>query len=168
WGKSPPFLKGDLGGLWGTGGFERAFSGEDKEDYKVKIFATDIDEGAVDIARKGIFGQESLENVDLIQRKQFFHKTGNNFQVVPQIRNLVTFGVHNIVSHIHLSHMDIILCRNLLIYFEKELQERVFEKFYYSLDRGGFIILGRSEAVPLAYRDTFQEVFKKEKIYQRI
>ena len=146
---------------------EQGFSGENKEDYKIKIFATDIDEGAVDIARKGIFGKESLTNVHPILRQQFFQTAGNNFQVAPQIRNLVTFGVHNVVSHIHLSHMDIILCRNLLIYFEKELQERVFEKFYYSLDRGGFIILGRSEAIPLPYRDRFQEVFKKEKIYQK-
>src|SRR3989304_9796272 len=138
------------------------------EDLKVKIFATDIEDASVDIARKGIYCEESLKNVDLFQLGQFFKPSENYYQVSPQIRNLVTFGVHDIVSNIHLSHMDIICCRNLLIYFEKDLQEKVFEKFWYSLNSGGYIILGRSEVVPSIFRDRFRDIFRKEKIYQKI
>lgn len=138
------------------------------KNYKIKIFATDIDEASVDIARKGSYGEESLKNVDLFHLYQFFKPLENGYQVIPRIRNFVTFGVHDIVSNIHLSHMDILLCRNLLIYFEKDLQEKVFEKFWYSLNSGGYIILGRSEVVPFIFRDRFREVFRKEKIYQKI
>ena len=72
------------------------------------------------------------------------------------------------MSNIHLSHIDIAICRNLLIYFEKDLQEKVIEKFWYALDKGGFLILGKSEVIPPALRNRFAEVFRKEKIYQKI
>lgn len=80
----------------------------------------------------------------------------------------MTFGVHDIVCNIHLSHMDILLCRNLLIYFEKNLQEKVFEKLYYSLNQGGVLILGKSEVVPPLFRERFRQIARKEKIYQKI
>ena len=137
----------------------------DKPD--LKIFGTDIDESAVNSARNGVFIEDSLKNVDPYMRSQFFQASKSAFQIIPQIRNLVTFGVHDIVSHIQLSRMDIILCRNLLIYFEKELQEKVFEKFYYSLKPGGFIVLGKSEVPPLRFRNNLIEVCKREKIYQK-
>ena len=109
-------------------------------------------------------------NVDPILRGQFFKTMAldKRHQVMPLIRNLVTFGIHDLVSNIHLAHMDIILCRNLLICFEKDLQEKGFEKFCYSLNRGGFIILGKSEVVPSVYRNIFREVSRREKIYQKI
>ena len=132
-----------------------------------KIYGTDIDESAINSARKGVFIEDSLKNVDQYMRNQFFQAYNSAFQIIPQIRNLVTFGTHDIVSHIQLSHMDIILCRNLLIYFEKELQEKVFEKFYYSLKPGGFIVLGKSEVPPVRFRDNLIEVCKREKIYQK-
>lgn len=137
-------------------------------ELKIKIFATDIDESSIEMARKGIFHKASFTNLPPVLRDQFFKPVDNGFRVIPQIRNLLTFGVHNIVSCIHLSHTDILLCRNLLIYFEKDLQEKVFEKFFYSLNPGGFIILGKSEVVPSSLRDRFKEVFRKEKIYQKI
>lgn len=136
--------------------------------FNVKIFATDIDESSIEIARKGIFSEDSFTNLSPVLRDSFFKPLDTGFQVILQIRNILTFGVHNIVSNIHLSRTDILLCRNLLIYFEKDLQEKVFEKFFYSLNRGGFIILGKSEVVPSLFRDRFQEVFRKEKIYQKI
>jgi len=136
--------------------------------FNIKIFATDIDESSIEKARRGIFGPESFTHLPLSLRDRFFKPVDDGYQVIPSLRNLLTFGVHNIVSCIHLSHMDILLCRNLLIYFEKDLQEKVFEKFFYSLNHGGFIILGKSEGVPSPFRDKFREVFKKEKIYQKI
>ena len=141
------------------------------EKFIVKIFATDIDEAAIDLARKGIYPKESLINVPPSSRSQFFTSSNAGdtvYQVASSVRNLVTFGVHNMVSDIHLSHMDIILCRNLLIYFEKDLQEKVFEKLYYSVNKGGFMILGKSEVVPPLFRKRFREIARKEKIYQKI
>ncbi|HZX48193.1 MAG TPA: protein-glutamate O-methyltransferase CheR [Nitrospirota bacterium] len=134
----------------------------------LKIFGTDIDEAAVDSARKGVFIQNSLKNVNPVMRSQLFQAYGSDFKIMPQIRNLVTFGAHDIVSNIQLSRMDIILCRNLLIYFEKELQEKVFEKFYYSLKPGGFIVLGKSEVPPLRFRNKLIEVRNRERIYQKV
>ncbi|MBI5192910.1 MAG: protein-glutamate O-methyltransferase CheR [Nitrospirae bacterium] len=134
----------------------------------IKIFATDIDEISIELARKGIYNETLLQNVPLCLKNHCFISIDNRYQIIPQIRNLVTFGVHNIVSNIHLSHIDIAICRNLLIYFEKDLQEKVIEKFWYSLDKGGFLILGKSEVIPHSLRGRFTEVFRKEKIYQKI
>ncbi len=141
------------------------------EGFSVKIFATDIDEAAIDLARKGHYLKESLINVSPFIRGQFFTSSNTGaagYQVTSSVRNTIIFGVHNMVSDIHLSHMDIILCRNLLIYFEKDLQEKVFEKLYYSLNKGGFLILGKSEVVPPLFRERFREIARKEKIYQKI
>ena len=141
------------------------------DKFALKIFATDIDEAAIDLARKGHYLKESLMNVSPLIRSQFFTSSNAGdtvYQVTSSVRNPVIFGVHNIVSDIHLSHMDIILCRNLLIYFEKDLQEKVFEKFCYSLNKGGFMILGKSEVVPPLFRDRFREIARKEKVYQKI
>ena len=138
------------------------------EKFTAKIFATDIDGASIDLGRKGLYLKESLMNVSPFPCSQFFRPADAGCQVTPLLRNLVTFGVHDIVCNIHLSHMDIILCRNLLIYFEKDLQEKVFEKLYYSLNKGGFMILGKSEVVPPLFRERFREIARKEKIYQKI
>ena len=141
------------------------------DKFALKIFATDIDEAAIDLARKGHYLKESLMNVSPLIRSQFFTSSNAGdtvYQVTSSVRNPVIFGVHNIVSDIHLSHMDIILCRNLLIYFEKDLQEKVFEKLYYSLNKGGVLILGKSEVVPPLFRERFSEIARKEKVYQKI
>lgn len=135
---------------------------------EVKIFATDIDEDALEFARKGIYGVDSLKNVHPFQRNTFFKPLDNGYQVIPFLRSLVTFGIHNIVSDIHLSRMDLVLCRNLLIYFEKHLQEKVFEKFAYSLNKGGYIVLGKSDVLPGSFRDIFCEVDRRGKIYKKI
>jgi len=137
--------------------------------FEIKIFATDIDEKALDAARKGIYPRESLRNVNPYIRNIFFIPEGtNHYKIIPFLRNLVTFGVHNIITDIHLSHMDIILCRNLLIYFEKDLQEKVVEKLAYALNRGGYLILGKSEILPGRFRDKFREVSRREKVYQKV
>lgn len=133
----------------------------------LKIFGTDIDESAINSARTGVFSETSLKNIDPVMRSQLFQVSNSAFQIIPQIRNLVTFGAHDIVTHIQLSRMDIILCRNLLIYFEKGLQEKVFEKLYHSLKPGGFIVLGKSEVPPVSFRDRLIEVCKREKIFQK-
>ncbi len=136
---------------------------------EIKIFATDIDERALDAARKGIYPKEVLRNVNPYIRNIFFIREGPNYyKITPFLRNLVTFGVHNIISDIHLSHMDMILCRNLLIYFEKGLQEKVIEKFSYALNKGGYLVLGKSEILPGRFRDMFREVSRREKVYQKI
>jgi len=151
-------------------GLDSHFRGNDgrSEGLSLKIFATDIDEAAIDLARKGDYLRDSLAKITPSILSQFFRPTDTGYQVASFVRNLVTFGVHNMVSDIHLSHMDIILCRNLLIYFEKDLQEKVFEKLYYSLNKGGFLILGKSEVIPPLFREQFCVIARKEKIYQKI
>lgn len=134
----------------------------------IKIFATDIDELAIEFARKGIYSEYSIQCTTLFLKNLFLKTLNNRHQIIPQIRNLVTFGIHDIVSHIHLSRMDLVVCRNLLIYFEKDLQEKVLEKFWYSLNKGGFLILGKSEVLPPILKERFVEVARKEKIYRKI
>lgn len=143
------------------------FFGEEKLG-NVRIFATDIDEGAIDIARKGVYREEHLQNLsDMIREKNFIRSDGG-YRVKYGIKDLVRFGRLDIVKDAPISKIDIILCRNLLIYFEKELQNRVLEKLDYALKPGGILVLGRAETIPPFLSSRYKEVREKSRVYRKI
>ena len=134
----------------------------------VRIFATDIDEGAIDIARKGVYREEYLENLSNGVREKNFISSDGGYKVKYGIRNLVRFGRLDIVKDAPISKIDIILCRNLLIYFEKELQNRVLEKLDFALKPGGILVLGRAESLPTPLSSRYKEVRGKSRVYRRV
>lgn len=113
-----------------------------------KLFATDIDPEALDNARKALYRDEALKNVRPEVLDRYFTKTDGLYKVKYNIRNLVKFGVLDIVRSPSISGVEVLFCRNLFIYFNKSLQAQVFEKLDYSLKPGGLLVLGKAEVIP--------------------
>ncbi len=118
---------------------------------QTKIFATDLDHEAIDAARRGRYREESVANVSAERRERFFFMDGACQKVKYNIRNMVKFGVLDIVGSPSISKVKILFCRNVFIYFNKALQEKVFEKLDYALRPGGLLVLGKAEVVPSAF-----------------
>src|SRR5215218_4798214 len=121
--------------------------GEDTEELPVRIFATDIASDAVEFARRGIYTQAALEGLppDFIERH--FTIVDGTFEVRKQVRSLVVFGEHDLGNGAPFPRIDLILCRNVLIYFTPELQRRALQLFAFSLRHNGYLALGKAETV---------------------
>ncbi|MCY1046444.1 PAS domain-containing protein [Corallococcus sp. bb12-1] len=133
---------------------------------ELKVFGTDVDEGAIAAARRGVYAPEQLENVSKERLARWFVRTGNTFTVRKEIRRAVVFGVNNLVSDAPVSRIDIILCRNVFIYLDSDLQKRVLARFQFALRRNGLLMLGRSELIPFAAR-LFRPVDLARRIYRK-
>ncbi len=113
----------------------------------VKIFATDIDEDALAFARKGVYDEARVASVSPERLERFFVKRNGGYEISKELRRLVIFGVHDLTKDPPIARLDLLICRNVLIYFEVELQRRLLGIFWYSLRGDGCLFLGRSEAV---------------------
>jgi two-component system CheB/CheR fusion protein len=132
----------------------------------VQIFGTDISAPAVDTARAGIYPETVLANVSPERLKRFFVKVGDSYQIGKQIRDRCVFARHDLGQDPPFSKLDLISCRNVLIYMSAALQERVLSLFHYALKPGGFLLLGKSEALGSSAHLFIQEE-SKCKIYSR-
>lgn len=139
--------------------------GEKVSKYKIKIFATDIDDESLKIARAGVYADTSLLNVPKEYVQRYFMIVKNHFEVKKSIRELVVFSKHNIVSDSPFLRLDFISCRNMLIYFNQNLQDRFFPIVHYALKQDGILFLGKSESLGQS-ADLFVPLDKKEKIYK--
>lgn len=132
---------------------------------RVQIFATDIDEPALTVARGGRYPEPLLESVTPERRKRFFRREGASWVVSQEVRDLCIFSPHSVISDPPFSRMDLVSCRNLLIYFGPDLQNQVIPTFHYALKPGGFLFLGTSESIG-QHGDLFAPVDKKHRIFQ--
>lgn len=130
------------------------------------IFATDLDADAVNFARTGIYPEPSVDKLSEQLRTRYFDRTGPSFQVKKFLRQNMVFANQNVVDDPPFSRMDLITCRNLLIYFTRDIQKRVLETFHYSLNSEGLLFLGSSESIEL-HRELFADINKKARIYRR-
>jgi two-component system, chemotaxis family, CheB/CheR fusion protein len=140
---------------------------DESEELPVRIFATDIAADAVEFARRGIYSGAAVEGLprDLVDRH--FNPLNGAFEVRKQIRSLVVFGEHDLGNRAPFPRIDLVLCRNVLIYFTPELQRRALQLFAYSLRRGGFLALGKAETVrPLP--EFFSLEQPRLRIYRRV
>ena len=113
----------------------------------LQIFASDIDSDAIDIARKGLFTDNIVADMAPKRLSRFFTKTEDAYRINTEIRELIVFAQHNIIMHPPFTNLDIISCRNLLIYLDTELQRKLLGLFYYSLNPKGLLMLGTSETL---------------------
>jgi two-component system CheB/CheR fusion protein len=115
-------------------------------DYDVRIYATDIDDDALAFARRGRYDDKAVTGVppDLLPK---YFTEGGQYTVNRNTRRLVIFGKHNVVSDPPISHVDLLMCRNVLIYMNNQLQAKVLAKFDYCLNRGGILALGKAESL---------------------
>jgi len=118
-----------------------------KADVNVKIFATDLDNDAIQYASRGIYSEDISKRVAPEQLKAYFMPIGNQYQVNKEIRQMVIFAQHNILKDPPFIQLDLILCRNVLIYLHSEIQRKVISLFQHSLNPDAFLCLGPSESL---------------------
>lgn len=131
----------------------------------LQIFATDLDEDAVARAREGLYTINDAADVSAERLRNFFVKEQDGYRVRRELREMVLFAVHNLVKDPPFSHLDLITCRNLLIYLNRTAQARVLDTMHFALNPGGHLFLGSSESVDGA-DDVFAAIEKEHRIYQ--
>jgi two-component system CheB/CheR fusion protein len=138
---------------------------EQKREIKVQIFGTDIDEDAINRARAGVYSGNIAVDVNPERLKRFFTKENDGYKVKKEIREMVVFALQDVVTDPPFTKLDLLSCRNLLIYLEPELQNRVLPLFHYSLKPEGVLFLGTSETIG-KFVDLFEVSDKKWKIFR--
>ena len=133
---------------------------------KVQIFATDIDDAALAIARAGRYPQALMGGIEQERLDRYFTHDDGSYTVSKEIRDMCIFSAHSVIRDPPFSRIDLISCRNLLIYLGPEFQSRVIPVFHFALRPGGYLFLGTSENIS-QYGDLFQRLDKKQRLFQR-
>jgi len=136
------------------------------EDYSLHIFATDLDADAVEKARRGLYNAAIETDVTPERLQRFFIKEDNKYLVRKEIREMVTFAQQNVVMDPPFTKLDILICRNLLIYLSSELQKKLMPLFHFSLKPGGLLFLGSSETIG-SQIELFSAEHNRSKLYWR-
>jgi len=136
------------------------------DQVPVRIFATDLDASAVAFARRGVYPASALKNVPSELREQYFTDIDGEYEIDKSIRGMMLFGQHDLSQMPAFPHLDLLICRNVLMYFTAELQRRVLESFAFALRHGGYLMLGSAETTrPLT--EFFSVEQSAHKIYRR-
>ena len=140
--------------------------GSELDQFNVRIFATDLDSDAVAFARRGIYPASALKNLPRELRERYLTRGDGAFEVRKQARSLVIFGQHDLGQRAPFPRIDLIMCRNVLIYFTPELQRRALQLFAFALREGGSMVLGKAEsASPLP--EHFVLLNQRLKVFRR-
>lgn len=143
------------------------FIKEHGKKNEVQIFATDIDEKALEYARQGNYPLNIAADVPGNYLQYYFTKKSNCYRISKELRDIVVFAKHSVLKDPPYSRLDMISCRNLLIYMKNESQERIRNIFHYSLNEGGFLFLGSSESIG-NNKDLYKSINNRHKIFQKI
>jgi two-component system CheB/CheR fusion protein len=133
---------------------------------RLQIFATDLNGTLLDKARAGLYSRRLTEDLSPERVRRFFTEEDGGYRVVKSLREMVVFARQNVARDPPFSRIDLVSCRNLLIYLEPTLQQRAMPMFHYALNPGGFLLLGASESVG-RFTDLFEPIDKKHKIFAR-
>jgi two-component system, chemotaxis family, CheB/CheR fusion protein len=134
---------------------------------RVKIYATDADEEALTQARQGAFGPREVESVPAaLLGKYFEHAKDGRYVFRPDLRRAIIFGRHDLVQDAAIGRVDLLICRNTLMYFNLETQAKILARFHFALNGDGYIFLGKAETL-LAHGQSFRPVDLKRRVFQR-
>jgi two-component system, chemotaxis family, CheB/CheR fusion protein len=136
------------------------------EPPKLQIFATDVDEEAINEARENTYPETIEADVSPERLRRFFYKEGKTYRVRKELREMILFAPHNVLHDPPFSRLDLVTCRNLLIYLNRTAQEKILGTFHFALLPHGFLFLGNSETVE-SITKLFKPVDKKQRIYLR-
>ena len=136
------------------------------ERLSLQIFATDLDPDAIEKARRGLYPANIVADVSEARLKRFFIDEGNGYRVNKEIREMVVFAPQDVIMDPPFTKLDILTCRNLLIYLGAELQKRVLPLFHYSLKPGGVLLLGSAESIG-NFTDLFAPLESKARLFRR-
>lgn len=139
---------------------------EGRERFTVRIWGTDVDKDALEIAKKAEYGSALLKNVSKeILEKYFVSGYNGLYKLKDEIKRMVSFEQHNLITEPALKHMDIVFCRNMMIYLTRQQQETLFDKFYNSLNHKGYLVIGQVEVA--WNKNLFKPVNLRSRIYQK-
>jgi two-component system, chemotaxis family, CheB/CheR fusion protein len=136
-------------------------------EVPIQIFGTDLSENAIQKARAGIYKEAIANEVSEVRLRRFFHKVPGGYQISKSIRDMCVFARQNVFSDPPFSRMDLISCRNVLIYLSPVLQKKVIPIFHYALKPNGFLLVGNTEGLLGSGAEIFDLVDRKSKIYQK-
>ena len=140
---------------------------ESRQTHSSTIYATDIDPLSLHQAREGRYPAASLATLPAPWRKRYFTREADRYQIGPEARQLVFLKAHNILEPVPFGRIDLILCRNVLIYMTEVLQGRVLQSLVEALNPGGFLVLGKVEGLTGPARDLLEPVNVPERIYRK-
>ena len=143
------------------------FLNERGKDIPVQILGTDLSEAAIQIARSGLFKKTVEADVSADRLRRYFHRVDSGYQISKSIRDLCIFSTQNVFSDPPFSRIDLVSCRNVMIYLSQTLQRRVIPIFHYALKPDGFLLIGNSEGLLGSGPDLFERIDKKHKVYRK-
>lgn len=142
--------------------------GEQAADFIVSVTATDLDPDVLAFAELGVYSRERLRRIPPAYQVRFVRKVDSDrFELTPEVKRLVRFREQSLFEPAPFRVMDLVMCRNVFIYFDREQQARVLDNFWGSLARGGYLVLGRSEKLGPEAAGRFESVVGRERIYRR-
>lgn len=146
-----------------------------KNPCQAQILATDIDAEIIDKAIEGFYTEDAVKLVPHGMLKKYFRKRGDRFQIIPEVKKMVSFAEYDLLSSKHsvppvaiIGSFDIVLCQNVMIYYGQTAQEQIFNKVSNPISPGGYLILGSSEKLRSIHQTEFKTVFPASNIYQKI
>jgi two-component system, chemotaxis family, CheB/CheR fusion protein len=134
---------------------------------RVKIYATDVDEEALDLARHGAYLPRQIEDIPPDALERFFERTNQRYVFRKDLRRCVIFGRNDLVQDVPISRIDLLVCRNTLMYFTAETQAQILRRFHFALDDDGYLLLGRSEML-ITHTDLFAPVELKRRVFRKV
>jgi two-component system, chemotaxis family, CheB/CheR fusion protein len=141
--------------------------GEQTFQQRVKIYATDLDEEALVQARSASYSPQAVEDVPVALRQKYFQQVGGRYVFKSDLRRSIIFGRHDLLRDAPISRLDLLICRNTLMYFNAETQNRVLQRFHYALNDGGFLFLGKAEML-LSHGNLFAPVDLKCRVFSKV
>ena len=145
----------------------REYMDECQREFKVQIYSTDLDEDAITVARAGSYPPNIVADITPERLRRFFVKEDAGYRVKKEIREMVVFAIQNVIKDPPFTRLDLLSCRNLMIYLEPELQNRLIPAFHYALKPGGVLFLSSSESIG-KHADLFSPLNRKWKFYRAI
>jgi two-component system CheB/CheR fusion protein len=139
----------------------------DKKQLNFQIFATDIDEDAITKARQGLFSEGISKDISTERLERFFNRVENGYRVTQRLREMVVFAPHNIIKDPPFTKLNIVSCRNIMIYLENVLQKKMLTLFHYCLIQGGYLLLGSAETIGEQNASNYSTIDTKLHIYRK-
>ncbi|MBE9199205.1 MULTISPECIES: CheR family methyltransferase [unclassified Nodularia (in: cyanobacteria)] len=141
--------------------------GAEEFRQRVKIYATDVDEEALNQARQAVYSAKDVQLVPPELKEKYFEPTGNNYVFRQDLRRSVIFGRHDLLQDAPISRLDLLVCRNTLMYFNSETQGRIMARFHFALNDTGYLFLGKAEML-LIHSNLFTPVDLKNRIFSKV
>jgi chemotaxis protein methyltransferase CheR len=141
--------------------------GNDFNKYNIKITGTDIDKESLLKAQSGVYSDAEMKDVRPAFLKKYFTKEDGKYVVSDELKKITQFKKQDLISGPKMSGFDAVFCRNVTIYFQKELQEQLYMDFYDALGKDGFFVMGKTETLIGPSKDKFKPYNSKERIYQK-